>query len=72
MSIFFVKKNIAEFVEVLDQKSTNILRLITQTPVSRHITDRHISQIRSDVGVKMQKDLEHFLHWPSFLANQPT
>lgn len=52
----FVKKNIAEVVAVLDPNNAKFQRLIAQTPVSRHTTERRISQISAGVACKMHND----------------
>ena len=53
----FVKKNIAEVIAVLDPNNRKLQRLISQTPVSRHIVERRISRISANVKDKLQRDL---------------
>ena len=46
---------------MLDPNNTKLQRLISQTPVSCHTTERRISQISAEVAGKMQNDVKNSL-----------
>ena len=41
----FIKKNIEEVVTIEDPNNAKLLRLISQIPISRHSTERRITEI---------------------------
>jgi len=55
----FVKKNISEIIAVLDINNTELQRLISQTPVSRHTVERRVSCINADFENKLQNDFKN-------------
>lgn len=55
----FIKKNIEEVISILDPNNSRLRRLITQIPMSRHTTERRISDINADIEGKMTNDLKN-------------
>ncbi|XP_065681502.1 general transcription factor II-I repeat domain-containing protein 2A-like [Hydra vulgaris] len=55
----FVKQNISDVLSVLDPSNSKIQRLVSQIPISRHTTERRISEISIDVEQQLLNDLKN-------------
>ena len=55
----FVKKNISEVLSILDPSNSKLNKLVSQISVSRHTTERRISQISAAVENDLNKDLQN-------------
>jgi hypothetical protein len=55
----FVKKNISEVLSLLDPSNSKLNKLVSQISISRHTTERRISQISADVESNLKKDLQN-------------
>ena len=56
----FTKQNISDVLSVLDPKNSKVQRLISQFPISRHTTERRISEISAEIEQQLLNDLKNF------------
>jgi hypothetical protein len=54
----FVKKNISDMITVIAPENSKLKQAIEQILISRHITERHISEISSTTVCSLQSDLK--------------
>ena len=55
----FIKQNISDVLSVLDPKNSKIQRLISQIPISRHTTEKRISEISAEIEQQLLNDLKN-------------
>lgn len=53
----FVKKNMEDVIRILEPNNTSLLKLVTQIPISRHTTERRISEISRSVQTNLKNDI---------------
>jgi len=55
----FVKKNISDVIAILAPENLKLKQAIEEIPISRHTTERRISEISSSVACSLQNDLKN-------------